>query len=113
MLRGYLPFLAFLLLFGATAAILVSEERIRRRQQAHAEEFQRLVGGVGFGPATDLSGCVFSFDPRLDGSRSLDYGPIPGGSCFYPQHASSVFFYRPLVRETALPEEGDGNVPLP
>ena len=87
-----------LLVMGATA-ILVGEGRARERRQLHAEEFQHLTGGVGFGPALDLSGCAFGFDPRLDGTCAEDCGPVPGGSCFCPRHAGSVFFYPPLPGE--------------
>ena len=78
-------------------AVLLSEQLSQGRRQAHSEEFQRLVGGVGFGPAVDLSGCAFSFDPRLDGACAEECGAIPGGSCFCPRHAFSVFAY-PSVR---------------
>ena len=97
-----------LLVMGATAA-LVGEGRARERRQAHAEEFQHLTGGVGFGPALDLSGCAFGFDPRLDGSCSEDYGPVPGGKCFCPRHAGSVFEYHFLPP----PRESDGDAPTP
>lgn len=52
--------------------------------------FQRLVGGLGCGPATDLSQCGFSFDPRLERECSFQFGPAPGGRCFCPFHASAI-----------------------
>jgi hypothetical protein len=107
------PLLTLLLLVGAAGAVLVAEERGAGRQQDCGEAFQRLVGGVGFGPALDLSGCALGFDPRLDDSCAEDDGPIPGGACFCPRHAGSIFFYPPLDRATSLPAEGSGNEPLP
>ena len=44
--------------------------------------FQELVGGLGFGPALDLSRCEFSFDPRLCPGCPADLGPVPAGRCF-------------------------------
>jgi hypothetical protein len=87
---------SLLFLASAAGAILLGETWKQRDQEARAESFQRLVGGVGFGPALDLSGCAFSFDPRLDRSCSAESGPIPSGGCFCPRHAGSLFFYPPL-----------------
>jgi hypothetical protein len=89
--------LTLLLLVAASAAILVAGSR----PPAHTEEFQRLVGGLGFGPALDLSGCAFGFDPRLDGGCAEECGPVPGAACFCPRHAGSVFSYPPLSVEEA------------
>jgi hypothetical protein len=106
--RGRGLLLLLLLLTAAAGAILVTEDR----RSAHAEQFQRLVGGVGFGPALDLSGCAFGFDPRLDGGCAEESGPIPGGACFCPRHAGSVFYYAPLERGAPLPaEEADATPP--
>src|SRR5947207_15571524 len=91
--------LVLLLLSCAAGAVLVGEDLAQRRRPARAEQFQRLVGGVGFGPALDLSGCAFGLDPRLDGTCAEDFGPVPGGACFCPRHAGSVFFYPPLPGE--------------
>src|SRR5215472_5359021 len=93
--RGVGLLIVLLLLAGAAGAVLVTEARAHRGE-AHAEEFQRLVGGLGFGPALDLSGCAFGFDPRLDGGCAEDRGPVPGGACFCPRHAGSLFEYAPL-----------------
>ena len=51
-----------------------------------AREFHRLVGGLGFGPAVDLSRCAFSFDRRLCPACPSDTGPVPGGLFFCPHH---------------------------
>jgi hypothetical protein len=84
------------LLAAAAGALYLFEARAQRRREGQSEAFQRLVGGLGFGPAVDLDGCPFGFDPRLDGSCSQQRGPIPGGACFCPRHAGSLFPYRPL-----------------
>src|SRR5207302_1769272 len=57
--RGLL--LALLLLVAASAAALAAEGHAEQACAARAEDFQRLVGGLGFGPATDLGGCPFGF----------------------------------------------------
>jgi hypothetical protein len=84
---------ALALLSGAAVAVLLTEGL--RPEGRRSEEFQRLVGGLGFGPVGDLSGCPCGFDPRLDGSCGEDCGPVPGGRPFCPRHAGSVMYYRP------------------
>jgi hypothetical protein len=79
----------------AAIAVLLCDLRYQTRQADRSREFQRLVCGLGLGPATDLSQCEFSFDPRLEPTCGADCGPIPGGVYFCPQHACSVFFLRP------------------
>ncbi len=86
------------LLSSASVAILSVEARLERDRGGYAEAFQRLLGGLGFGPALDLSDCPFGFDPRLDGSCSEDYAPLPGCTCFCPRHAGSVLYYPPTPR---------------
>jgi hypothetical protein len=108
-LRGAILFFALLLLAGASAGVLLGEGWAQRHRQERAQAFQRLVGGLGFGPALDLSDCAFGFDPRLDGSCAADYGPVPGGNCFCPRQAGSVFSYPPLARGRALATEGEGD----
>jgi hypothetical protein len=87
---------ALLLLVGAAGAVLTFEGRAQRRRDRHAEQFQHLVGGLGFGPAVDLSGCAFGLDPRLDGDCAGDYGPVPGGRCLCPRHTANILYYPPL-----------------
>jgi hypothetical protein len=91
--RGTVLFIVLFVLAGAVAAVLIAEQR----RSSRSESFQHIAGGLGFGPALDLSDCPFAFDPRLDGSCGQDYGPLPGGSCFCPHHAGSFFFYPPLT----------------
>jgi hypothetical protein len=104
--RGVKLLVVLLILAGAAGAVLVGENLTYRRRTDRSEQFQRLVHGLGFGPALDLSGCAFGFDPRLDGTCSEDRGPVPGGRCFCPRHASSIFEYGPL-------EQGKGDAALP
>lgn len=107
--RAWALLVTLLLLAGASAAVLVAEEQRQRNSEGHAAEFQRLVGGLGFGPALDLSGCAFGFDPRLDASCAEEYAPLPGGACFCPRHAGSILYYPPPPRSVPvwLVEEGD------
>jgi hypothetical protein len=95
--RAPTTLLAFtLLLVAGAAAVLVAGSPGQARREARSREFQRLVGGLGFGPATDLSACPFGFDPRLCPDCARDLGPIPGGRYFCPHHAGAVFDYPPL-----------------
>jgi hypothetical protein len=87
---------ALLVLAGAVVAILVAEEVTSHHRDDRARQFHHATGGLGFGPAIDLSGCAFGFDPRLDGSCSDDYGPTPGAACFSRRRAGSLFPYPPL-----------------
>jgi hypothetical protein len=87
--------LAGILALTLTAGIIVALEN-RDRARAESQDFQRLVGGLGFGPALDLARCPNSFDPRLCPHCPADLGPVPGGGGFCPQHACSVFDYPPL-----------------
>jgi hypothetical protein len=93
------PALLFALLLAlgtaAGAALALGAQRppaVERR----AEQFQRLVGGLGFGPALDLARCDSSYDPRLAPACQADTGPIAGGMFFCPHHACSIFDYPAL-----------------
>jgi hypothetical protein len=103
--RGTGLLIALLVLAGVTGAVLAVEAWGGQGRQRRAEEFQRLVGGLGFGPALDLADCPFGFDPRLDGACGEDRGPVPGGRCFCPRHAGAVLSYPPLGHGLALPVE--------
>ncbi len=104
--RGVRLLLVLLMLVGVTAGVLFFEARQESVRQTQAEEFQRLVGGMGFGPASDWEDCPFSFDPRLGGSCGLNSGPLPGGSCFCPRHAESIFSYPALQPQHYPAQEG-------
>ncbi len=89
------------------AAVLAGEVRSDPARQARSRDFQHLVGGLGFGPCTDLSPCPFAFDPRLSPACRADIGPLPGSHDLCPYHAGSVFFYPPLGPSApAVTEEG-------
>jgi|SRR5262245_30846454 len=90
----------------ATALMIVDAGAKPARTELSAE-FQRLVGGLGFGPALDLTRCPNSFDPRLDDGCAGDLEPLPGGARFCPLHAGSIFYYPPLER--AAPAGTSGN----
>jgi hypothetical protein len=97
----------------AAASVFVIDGQLQRRQADRAEVFQGLVGGLGFGPAVDLSRCAFSFDPRLCSSCPQDGGPIPGGAYFCPQHACSILFYPRLEGKDADSRETAGDAAFP
>jgi hypothetical protein len=80
----------------AAGAALVLTLGDRPRQEVQARQFQQLVGGLGCGPAVDLSTCAFSFDPRLCPACPQDHGPIAGGAFFCPHHACSILPCRPV-----------------
>jgi hypothetical protein len=92
------PVLFGIIMFLATAAglVLTLDNDRSPGEQMRAQEFQTLVGGLGFGPASDLSECPFAYDPRLGPRCQQDAGPIMGGAVFCPHHACSVFDYPPL-----------------
>jgi len=85
----------FVLLAGA-AAVLVGEGASQHGRLQRAEEFQRLVRGLGLGPSVDLTRCAFRFDPRLCSACPEDHGPVAGGSWFCPCQGCSILYYRPL-----------------
>jgi len=92
-------FAAILLLAATASLLLLLDARPSAERDRRAQEFQRLVGGVGFGPVVDLERCEFGFDPRLCPACSGDSGPIPGGMFFCPFHACSILDYPPLKDE--------------
>jgi hypothetical protein len=91
-------------------AVLVCEQRRQGAREVRAREFQRLVGGLGGGPAVDLSRCAFSFDPRLCPHCPQDDGPIPAGAAFCPHHACSILYYPPLDRLGPAQAKSDADV---
>jgi hypothetical protein len=96
-LRAQGILLVFVLaLVSAAGFILALVPGSRPSRNARSREFQQVVGGLGFGPSTSLSHCPFAFDPRLGSRCAQDNGPVPGGGCFCPHHACSIFFYPPL-----------------
>jgi hypothetical protein len=94
-----------ILTLAAAAGLALSAGGRSARHEARSREFQRLVGGLGFGPAADLSGCAFSFDPRLCPDCPQNYGPVAGGVYFCPHHGCSILSYPPLGGPPGPPEE--------
>jgi hypothetical protein len=78
------------------AGVIVGVDSREQGDPERSMEFQHLVGGLGFGPAVDLASCPNSFDPRLSCRCPREFGPIPGGGYFCPEHACSIFYYRGL-----------------
>jgi hypothetical protein len=111
--RGSVLFFFLMLLIVLVVGVLGVEQKCAHDRQQRVENFERLVRGVGFGPATYLSGCAFSFDPRLDGHCEADCGLIPGGACFCPRHTTSMLYYPPLppLGQVPLREGGNGTFP--
>jgi hypothetical protein len=85
---------ALIVLLAGAAGLLVAMDTLTGiEQERRSEEFQRLVGGLGMGPAVDLSRCGFSFDPRLCPDCPLNHEPVPDGVYFCPQHACSILYF--------------------
>lgn len=96
---------------GAAGILVAGSDGATRSPQA-AEEFQRLVGGLGFGPALDLAPCAADFDPRLGGSRLTGDALIPGAGDWCPQAALSIFHVRPPEgRDETAPGDPDAASP--
>jgi hypothetical protein len=66
----------------ATAAATILAAGASQPHDERAAEFQRLVGGLGMGAASDPSRCEAAFDPRLCPHCSHDLTPMPGGAIF-------------------------------
>src|ERR1700745_1468493 len=91
---------SLLTLVAACSVVWLLESQLCQHADVRNQDFQRLVGGLGFGPATDLSACAFAFDPRLEGNCTAEHGPFPGGSCFCPRHAGTVLTCPPVHNES-------------
>ena len=101
-----LPTRASWLMIGTTtltccAGFLVARDTwLPDRRTASSREFQRLVGGLGMGPAITLHLCESSFDTRLAPNWRAAHQPLVCGEYFCPQHASSIFPLRPVDGKT-------------
>jgi len=73
------------------AAALVATPRSDARAR-RSLEFQRLVGGLGAGPAVDLDACDPDFDPRVGAVCRGETAPLPGGGAFCPHRGGSALF---------------------
>lgn len=68
-------------LLCCAAAVCVALPRDAGRA-ARSDEFQRLVGGLGLGPATTLPPCEPDFDPRVGAVCDGAIDPVPAGGAF-------------------------------
>jgi hypothetical protein len=108
-MRSRSPAILVALTFGlvaAAAVVLVADNLSRTGRIGQVEEYQRLVGGLGLGPAVDLTRCAFRFDPRLCPTCPEDQGPVAGGSWFCPCQGCSIFYYRGVQTGDWAPEMG-------
>jgi hypothetical protein len=64
---------------------------------SQAQQFQEAVGGLGFGPARDLSDCAAGFDPRIEETCDWDHGFLEAGTSLCRCQGISVFRHRPLA----------------
>ena len=104
-MNSTLPRLVLTSLIGlsvAAGAVVLAESRRNPVAVDRSREFQQMLGGLGFGPAIDLSRCTLAFDPRIGPVCESQLSPIPGGGFVCPHHACSVFDYSPAV-ETPEP----------
>lgn len=101
-IRPRLVLASLIVLTVAAGAIVLAESQRNPVVAGRSREFQQMLGGLGFGPAIDLSRCTLAFDPRLGLVCESQLSPIPGGGFVCPHHACSVFDYSPAV-EPLLP----------
>jgi len=94
---------AMVIVIAAIACLIESNVPHRQRERL-ARDFQSLLGGLGFGPALDLSESTYGFDPRLNEVCVHDGTPTPGAGCMPPGHVGFVFSYR---------TQGDGDDSTP
>jgi hypothetical protein len=95
--------LAAILALALVAIVFIAWDTCVTNQHAErGREFQRLVRGLGLGPAVTLSPCEFSFDARVFPDWRTAHHPIACGEFFCPGHASSVFYLAPLERAADL-----------
>lgn len=94
-------------LLAAAAAAVVARDVAGPAPSRH-EAFQRLVGGLGGGPAIALSPCERAFDPRLDAGCRFDVSPVPCGSPFCAHGAGGLPYARdgasPRIRAAEAPD---------
>jgi hypothetical protein len=83
-----------------SASLLVWGQDRDARPLEQAREFQALTGGLGFGPALELSRCSHSFDPRLSGRSPASAEPLVAGPLICPERAGSIFYYPRLQAHT-------------
>jgi hypothetical protein len=78
--------LATTIALAAAAGWVVADGGRAPGRAAASREFQSLVGGLGLGPALDLSECGHAFDPRLAATCARGTAPVVGGATRCPHH---------------------------
>jgi len=63
-----------------------------RKHNNHAQNFQKLVYGVGLGATTKPAWCFINFDKRIDPRCTCIEWPIPGGYCYCMDHTGTVSY---------------------
>jgi len=92
-------------------SMLVVDQRRIERHRAAATDFQKLVGGLGFGPDTNWETCAHRFDPRVTGDCIYSSGPLPGGAAFCPYDSVSLLLT--LVHLHPAPSTADDHAASP
>jgi hypothetical protein len=82
------------------AALLLWAQNGGAPEIEQAREFQALTGGLGFGPALDLSSCPPSFDPRLSDDCPASADRLLGRQLVDLERAGSIFYFPQLQRES-------------
>jgi hypothetical protein len=98
-----LLFWSIITLAASAAGLLLLAQSPAPSNRRGVQDFQRLVGGIGFGPTLGLDGCEFGYDPRLCPGCSQDGSPIPGGMLFCPHHAGLAPDNQPPWRRDSEP----------
>lgn len=95
----------------AMAGGITAEEYFRRpRERGMATEFQRLLGGLGFGGELDLARCGPAFDPRIVARCREDCGLVLCGRGCCGVHSFSVWRPHSTTLELNSPWEADTGV---
>src|SRR5687767_4263379 len=82
---------AAVVLLVAAAAVCVTASMVRRGEpQESSRRFQTLVGGLGLGPAGDLSVCEPDFDPRVGDVCARNVGSVPGAAALCAHRGGSA-----------------------
>jgi hypothetical protein len=112
-MRPRVVLVVLVLLVSAAAACVVDGDRPDARRADLAEPFHHALGGLGFGPALDLTEGCFGFDPRLSDSSLGSDEPIPAVAAALPGRTGLLFSYHPPRRggPTRLSEDGYGPSP--
>jgi hypothetical protein len=76
---------AALLAAGAVVVCVATAPRAAGGSPA-GDDLQRLVGGLGTGPALTLSPCAAGFDPRVGTSCDARHDLLPGAGALCPRH---------------------------